>query len=220
MIEAQGIEKRYEGVPVLRGASLKVEPGDCVVLTGDNGSGKTTLLHVLMGLRESDAGRVLWKERPLTARGTGAWRSARRSWGFLPQAVSLPPHARIAHLLRLHARLRGADLEEARRWLGRVGLAEVEGSRVGALSGGMRQRLALALVLFHQPELVVMDEPRSSLDPGWRTALVDWVCEVAGRGAGVLVTTQSREGWPSDAQHRRCERGQIVELAGGEGGAP
>jgi ABC-type multidrug transport system ATPase subunit len=217
MIEARELTKHYGAHQVLDRASLQVATGECVVLTGDNGSGKTTLLHVLMGLRAADTGHVVWKGEPLTGRGRRVWRRARRSWGFLPQQVSLPLDARVGHVLRFHARLRGASMERARHWLDRVGLTDNEGQRIGELSGGMRQRLATALTFFHDPELIVMDEPRGNLDPTWRAALVQWVREAGTRGACVLVTSQMQHGWPPDARFHRCEKGRVTESDGHEG---
>lgn len=211
MVEAHGLVKRYGARRVLGGASLKIAAGECVVLTGDNGSGKTTLLHVLVGLRSADEGQVLWKGERLTGRSRRVWRRARSEWGFLPQQVSLPPQAKVEHLLRFHARLRGVATGDAHHWLERVGLADNAGDRVGALSGGMRQRLATALTLFHGPGLIVMDEPRSSLDPTWRAALADWVREAQERGTRVLVSSQSREGWPPNVRYCSCQGGRVVE---------
>lgn len=217
MIEGRELTKHYGARRVLDGASLGVGSGECVVLTGDNGSGKTTLLHVLVGMRSADDGHVLWKDQRLPVGDRKAWRRARSAWGFLPQQVALPPQARVEHVLRFHARLRGVPMQRARHWLERVGLAGSEDQRVGALSGGMRQRLATALVFFHDPELIVMDEPRSNLDPTWRGALVEWVLEARARGAGVLVTSQLRRGWPADARYHRCEEGRVLAAhVGGE----
>lgn len=213
MIEARELVKTYGGSRVLNGASLSVNAGDCVVLTGDNGSGKTTLLHVLVGLRRADAGQLLWGGRDLSGAGRGAWRSARREWGFLPQQTTLPPRASVKHLLRFHSRLRGVSLTESRAWVSEVGLVESEHQRVGELSGGMRQRLGIALTLFHGPALIVMDEPAASLDPAWRGALTDWLQSAAARGAAVLVTSQLHDHWTGHVQYRRCEAGRVVEPA-------
>ncbi len=218
MIEARQVRKRYGRHAVLDGASLAVELGQCVVLAGDNGSGKTTLLHVLVGLRRLDAGQVLYDGRVLTGASAGTWRRARAAWGFLPQQVSLPPRARLGQLLRFHARLRGTGLDAPRAWLKRVGLADAERQRVDALSGGMRQRLGLALTLFFQPRLIVMDEPAASLDPGWRHELARWAQAEARRGAAVLVTSQLEQDWGPEAVHRHCSAGRVVDApAGGAG---
>jgi ABC-type Mn2+/Zn2+ transport system ATPase subunit len=104
-------------------------------------------------------------------------------------------------------------MTDARAWLSEVGLADNEHQRVGELSGGMRQRLGIALTLFHAPSLIVMDEPAASLDPAWRSALTQWLESAAARGAAVLVTSQLHEHWSGQVQYRRCEAGRVVEPA-------
>jgi ABC-type multidrug transport system ATPase subunit len=220
VIEARDITKAYGPHTVLDRASLAVGPGESVVLTGDNGSGKTTLLHVLVGLRRADAGVVVWKNQLLTSAGRGVWRRARAAWGFLPQQVSLPPAAPVGRLLRFHARLRGTGLDPARRWLARVGLEGTEQKRVDALSGGMQQRLGIALTLFFEPEMIVMDEPASSLDPGWRDELATWTTEQAQRGAAVLVTSQLHESWGAAVRFCHCADGRIVDEGTGVDSRP
>lgn len=215
MIEAKGVTKRYRGQLVLDDASIAVPGGRCVVLGGDNGSGKTTLLHVLMGLRRPNSGVVIWQGRTLTGAGHRVWREARAVWGFLPQHPVFPPHATIEALLRFHARLRRASILSAHSWLERVGLADAKHKRIDALSGGMRQRLGIALVLFFEPELVVMDEPASSLDPGWRGELARWAGEQTDRGAAVLVTSQLREPWGVAVDDLWCENGRVGPVAEG-----
>ena len=213
MIAARHIIKRYGSHTVLDRANLTVNSGECMVLTGDNGSGKTTLLHVLVGLRHPTSGEVRWKDRVLTGASRHAWRGAREAWGFLPQQVNLPPAATVDQLLRFHARLRGHALTAARQWLERVGLKEAEVKRVAELSGGMQQRLGIALTFFFEPELIVMDEPASNLDPGWRTALAEWATERTQRGGAVLVTSQLEESWGPTTVRRHCAAGRIVEEA-------
>jgi ABC-type multidrug transport system ATPase subunit len=213
MIEARELVKSYGGSRVLNGASLCVNAGQCVVLTGDNGSGKTSLLHVLVGLRRADGGQVLWRGRDLTGAGRRQWRAARREWGFLPQQTTLPRRASVRQMLAFHTRMRGVSIQTARQWLSEVGLADTEHQRVGELSGGMRQRLGIALTLFHEPNLIVMDEPAASLDPAWRGALTDWLQSAAGRGAAVLVTSQLHETWNGKVRHCRCEAGRVMEPA-------
>lgn len=214
-MEARRISKTYGRHAVLDRASLTVAPGECVVLTGDNGSGKTTLLHVLVGLRRPDGGQVVWKDRRLTGAGRAAWRRARASWGFLPQQLTLPTAASVGRLLRFSAEVRGTGIEPARHWLHRVGLDGTETQPVEALSGGMRQRLGIALTLFFEPELIIMDEPTSSLDPGWRTRLAQWAREEARRGAAILVTSQVEETWGPDARYVHCAAGRLTEAPTG-----
>ncbi len=209
MIAAQHVSKTYRSHRVLDDASISVPPGRCVVIGGDNGSGKTTLLHVLMGLRRPDSGVVLWHDRPLTGASGRDWLEARKQWGFLPQHPVFPGGATVDAIVRFHVRLRRASPGRAHDWLDRVGLAGERGKRVETLSGGMRQRLGIALVMFFGPALVVMDEPTSSLDPGWRGELVGWLEAHAECGAAVLATSQLREPWGTDVDELWCEQGRI-----------
>lgn len=211
MIEARQISKRYGVHQVLDDASLRVAAGESVILTGDNGSGKTTLLHILAGLRRPDSGDIIWRDETLTRAGAREWRRARETLGFLPQQVTLPPEASVDHMLRFCARVREKSYETAAEWLQRVGLEGTERQRVQALSGGMRQRLGIALTLFFEPDLIIMDEPASSLDPGWRRTLSTWVQEAAQRGAAVLVTSQLEDTWGPLARYVHCENGRIIE---------
>lgn len=211
MIVASDIVKNYGSRSILNHAHITLSGGECTVLTGDNGSGKTTLLHVLIGLRRPDAGNVIWKGRTLTGARHGIWREAREKWGFMPQQLNLPPLATVSEVLRFHAQLRRRDIQHARSWLERAGLADTESRRVGELSGGMQRRLGIVLTLFFEPELIIMDEPASNLDPGWRGALTEWATEETKRGAAMLVTSQLDDSWGPNTVYRHCTAGQVVE---------
>ncbi len=219
MIVAENIIKRYGDHTILDGAHIAADAGQCVVLTGDNGSGKTTLLHVVVGLRRPDAGEVRWKGRPLTGADSSAWREARESWGFMPQQVGLPATATIRQLAHYHARLRRRDIDHVRQWIARVGLADAEEKRVAELSGGMKQRLGIALTFFFEPDLIVMDEPASNLDPGWRTALAEWATDHTNHGRAMLVTSQLKGSWGPNTVRRHCVAGRIVDVPDDESGA-
>lgn len=210
MIEARAVTKTYRRHLVLDQAQLRVDTGSVVVLSGDNGSGKTTLLHVLVGLRRVDAGSVWWQGENLSAAGRRSWLRAREQWGFLPQRTILPPGASVDQVLRFYARLRRTTTEDALAWLARLGLADNRRQRVETLSGGMQQRLGIALTLAGSPRLVVMDEPASSLDPDWRDTLARILLELARQGTGVLVTSQMEQAWPGEVRRLHCEAGQIV----------
>lgn len=218
MIAATGIVKRYGDRAVLDGADIRVASGELVVLTGDNGSGKTTLLHVLVGLRRADTGSVRWRDRELAGGDRRAWRIAREALGFMPQHVAMPPTATVGEMLRYHARMRGRDVSTARMWLERVGLADTEGKKVAELSGGMQQRLGITLTLFHEPDLIVMDEPASNLDPRWRGALAEWAADQTQRGAAMLVTSQLDETWGAATIRKHCTGGKVVEQSGEQPG--
>lgn len=219
MIEARELSKTYRDRVVLDRASLVVPAGRCIMLLGGNGSGKTTLLHLMVGLRRADAGQVIWQGRDITRASRRVWQRARASWGFLPQHPALPPTATVAEFLKFNARLRGSDIAPAYEWLERVGLQDTRDMRIDMLSGGMRQRLGIALVLFFKPALIVLDEPASSLDPHWRRQLATWIGEQTDRGAAALVTSQLREPWPN-TDYRRCHAGRIIDYAAADDAAP
>ncbi len=214
MIEARSLEKAYGREVVLDGAELSVPARSSIVLTGENGSGKSTLLHILVGLRRPDAGEVRWKGSALRAGDSAAWRRARSAWGFLPQALRLPPDATVAALGRFHAGLRDSERGPMLEWVERVGLGDALDVPTRELSGGMLQRLGIALALFHRPELVVMDEPAGSLDPAWRSRLAAWLAEVTERGGGVVVASQLPEWAAEGSEWLRCEGGRVVRATG------
>lgn len=211
MIEARAVSKTYRRHLVLDQAQLRVDPGSVVVLSGDNGSGKTTLLHVLVGLRRVDAGSVWWQGENLSAAGRRSWLRAREHWGFLPQRTILPPSASVDQVLQFHARLRGTTTQDAQAWLARLGLEETRRQHVETLSGGMQQRLGIALTLAGSPRLLIMDEPASSLDPQWRDTLAHILLDRARQGTGVLVTSQLEQAWPAEVRRLHCAAGRIIE---------
>ncbi len=216
MIIASDIIKTYGDRKILDGASLEVKAGQCVVMTGDNGSGKTTLLHVMAGLRRPDRGEVRWKGELLTGAPGKAWTRVRENWGFMPQQVGLPLNATVRQILHYHSRLRRREMSVARQWLDRVGLSDSESKRVSELSGGMRQRLSIALMFFFEPELIIMDEPVNNLDPGWRAALAEWATEHTDRGSAILLTSQLEESWGPNTVRRHCMAGRVFSGWGSE----
>ena len=155
MIRAAGLEKRYGRKRVLRGVDLELDRGGCLVVTGPNGSGKTTLLRLLSGLA-------------LPSRGTLEVDADRARLGYLGHEPLLYRDLTALENLELYGRL--YRVPERRERVGmlleRFGLWDVRGERVGGFSRGMTQRLALCRVLLHDPELLVLDEPYTSLDTG------------------------------------------------------
>ena len=155
MIRAAGLEKRYGRKRVLRGVDLELDRGGCLVVTGPNGSGKTTLLRLLSGLA-------------LPSRGTLEIDADRARLGYLGHEPLLYRDLTALENLELYGRL--YRVHERRERVGmlleRFGLWDVRGERVGGFSRGMTQRLALCRVLLHDPELLVLDEPYTSLDAG------------------------------------------------------
>lgn len=206
MIEAADLYKSFGDATVLDGASFSVGSGTVAALVGPNGSGKTTTLHLLAGLATPDAG---------TARidGTDVVRdraAAQAKLAFLPQDVRFHDALTPRQVLRFYADLRGADADRIGAALQRVDLTAAAEQPCGTLSGGMRQRLGLALLSLSDPDVLLLDEPGLSLDPDWRRALMQWLRDCADTGATVLMATHLLEIWrPAIDRVLTCADGLI-----------
>jgi len=183
MIDIQGLRKRFGASTALDGVTARIERGEFAVLLGSNGAGKTTLLRCLLGLLAYD-GSVAVGGHDVAGDGC----AARRLIGYVPQRPSLPTEVTCGDVLDLFARLRGLRGGDA-SWLARVGLQDYADMPVGTLSGGMRQRLALAVALQPDPAVVLFDEPATHLDSAARRTLHRDLVDLVGRGRTVLVST-------------------------------
>jgi Cu-processing system ATP-binding protein len=162
ILTARGLRKRFGGKVVLRGVDLSLEPGRHLGLVGNNGEGKTTLLRILLGLLPPDGGEIRIAGEPAAfPRGN----ASKRRLGYLPESVSFYPNLTGRRTLRFLARLKGAPAAQVEEALERVGLRHAGDERVRTYSRGMRQRLGLAQCLLGSPELLVLDEPTTGLDP-------------------------------------------------------
>ncbi len=183
IIEYRRFTKRYGDVVAANGVDLRVPARTTVALIGPNGSGKTTTLKALLGLVRPTSGEVLVDGTDVTAAGAGL----RRRIGYLPQRLSFPEGMRALEVLELYARLRRVAADDLRALLRRVELEEVAGRAVDGFSGGMRQRLGLAVALLGDPELLVLDEPSAALDPSGALLVRDLIREIRADGTGVLL---------------------------------
>jgi ABC-2 type transport system ATP-binding protein len=221
IVEYRGFVKRFGGVVAADGVDLVVPPSATVALIGPNGSGKTTTLKALLGLVRPTAGRVLADGVDVAAAGA----ELRRRIGYLPQRLSFPEGMRAGDVIRLYARLRGAEADPI-ALLRRVELAEAADRAVDGFSGGMRQRLGLAVALIGSPELLVLDEPSAALDPSGALLVRDLIAEIRGDGTGVLLCSHDLAEVQALADRvavfvrgRVCATGSPFELAGrGAGG--
>ena len=202
MLEVDGLVRRYGDVVALDGLTFAVRPGVLHGFVGANGAGKTTAMRAVMGLDTPDAGEVRWQ-------GTVPDAATRRRFGYMPEERGLYPGMPADEQLVYLARLRGVDAGEARArattWLERLGLGGRTGDRVDALSLGNQQRVQLAASLVHEPELLVLDEPFSGLDPVASDVMADVLREQAARGVPVLFSSHQL-----DLVQRLCEHVTVV----------
>ena len=206
MITITGLSKSYAGRRVLHGLELTARAGEVTLLVGANGCGKTTTLRHLCGLSAPDAGSIVIGSADLTTAKTDALAQL----SFLPQSPRFHARLTVSEILAFYARLRGLPASRAAAVEGQWDLGEVRGRATARLSGGTRQRLALAVFSLPEAPVLVLDEPGLSLDPQWRRTLQAELHAAASRGVTVLVATHLLGEWNGQAD--RClvlERGRI-----------
>lgn len=186
-IEMQAVTVKFGATPVVDGFSLTVAPGAGVALWGPNGSGKTTLIRTLLALVRF-TGKVSVCGYDVSANP----REARRHVGYVPQRPAFYDDLSGLAYLEFIAGLRRLPKGEAVGLLERVGLARHAAKRLGAYSGGMRQRLALAAALLGSPPVLVLDEPTANLDPDARADLVLLLAEQRAAGTTLVLATHRR----------------------------
>jgi ABC-type multidrug transport system ATPase subunit len=222
MIEGRNLHKSFGDNAVLRGASFAVEAGTIAAMTGPNGSGKTTTLHVLAGLTTPDAGTATINGVDVTTDRT----AAQERLAFLPQDVRFHSALTPRQVLRFYAGLRPERRDEVvsgsrdapartEPLLADVALTDAADQPCSTLSGGMRQRLGIAVLELADAPVLLLDEPALSLDPEWRTFLMDRLRAHADEGAAVLMATHLLDVWiPIVDRVLRCEEGQIQDAKG------
>ena len=185
-LELSGLTRRYGSVTALDQLSFSVASGHVTGFLGPNGAGKTTTMRAVFGLTAHDAGTVRWNGRPVTL-------ADRRRFGYLPEERGLYPGMLVAEQLEYLGRLHGlspaAAAAAAAGWLERLGIAARATSKVEALSLGNQQRVQLASALVHNPDLLVLDEPLSGLDPEGIDAVGDVLASQARAGKCVLFSS-------------------------------
>jgi ABC-2 type transport system ATP-binding protein len=202
-LRIEGLTKSYGDLLALDGVSFTVEPGEIFGFVGSNGAGKTTTMRIVLGVLSSDGGRVEWDGRPIDL-------DARRRIGYMPEERGLYPRMKVGEQLIYLARLHGLDQDEAtdaaNTWAKRLGIEGRFDDEVQKLSLGNQQRVQLAAALVHTPEVLVLDEPFSGLDP----VAVDVMSAVlrARAAAGVPTIFSSHQ---LDLVERLCDRVGIIK---------
>jgi ABC-2 type transport system ATP-binding protein len=202
MLEIDGISKRFGSTVALEGMTFTVRPGELYGFVGANGAGKTTTMRIALGVLEADAGEVRLDGRPLDA-------ASRRRIGYMPEERGLYPRMAVGTQLRYLAELRGRSAADARaaadRWTDRLGIADRRGDEVQRLSLGNQQRVQLAAALVADPDVLVLDEPFSGLDPLAVDVMSDVLRERRDAGAPVVFSSHQLE-----LVERLCDRVGIV----------
>ncbi len=185
-LELAGLRRRYGRTVALDGLSFTVEPGRIFGFLGPNGAGKTTAMRIVMGIELPDEGAVRWGGRLLTY-------TDRLAFGYMPEQRGLYPKMRVrdqlAYLARLHGLTTGQAAAAGDRWLRRLGIGARGYERVEALSHGNQQRVQLAAALVHDPQVLILDEPFSGLDPLGIDAMAGVLRELAQKGVTVVVSS-------------------------------
>jgi ABC-2 type transport system ATP-binding protein len=212
MLEISGLTKRYGAVTALDGATFAAQRGRLVGFLGPNGAGKTTAMRCMFGLATPDSGEVRWDGGPIDAR-------TRLRFGYMPEQRGLYPRMRVVEQLAYFGQHHGLSARDARArsmaWLERFGLADRARSKLEDLSHGNQQRVQLATALVHDPELLVLDEPFSGLDPIGIATMSEVLRERAGAGVGVVFSSHQL-----DLVEEVCEdvviisRGRVVAAGG------
>ena len=184
-LRCESLEKRYGDTVALGGVDLEVAPGELLGLLGPNGAGKSTLTKIACGLVRATAGRAEVEGVPAGSA------EARAAIGYLAELFRFPDWLTADELLGLHQDLSGSDggPGERGRLLELVGLSDASGTKVGAMSKGMQQRLGIAQALVGSPRLLMLDEPTSALDPVGRRVVRDLLRDLRERGISVVLSS-------------------------------
>ena len=188
LLSFENVEKSYNGLKAVGGVSFEVRGGEIFGLLGPNGAGKTTLIRILMDILRPDGGRILLDGRP-------SWEADTDRIGYLPEERGLYRKQRVLDVLvyfgMLKGMTRGGARDAARSALERVGLLETARKKIEELSKGMQQKVQIVSTLLHDPDVVVLDEPFSGLDPV-NTRMVKEILESL-KDAGKLVILSTHQ---------------------------
>ena len=185
-LELIGLRRRYGDRAALDGLSFAVPAGQVFGFLGPNGAGKTTAMRAIVGVLALDGGEVRWRGAPVDA-------EARRAFGYMPEERGLYPGMTVLEQLEYLGRLYGMTSAGARKsallWTDRLGVADKRSDKIETLSQGNQQRVQLAAALVHDPDLLVLDEPFSGLDPVGVDEMSKVLAERAVEGATVLFSS-------------------------------
>lgn len=176
MLELKNVKKSYDGTPVLRDISLDIEDGEIVSILGPSGCGKTTLLNLILGIVDSDGGRIFFNGEDITDVPM-----EKRGFNIVFQDYALFPNLNVYQNITYGLRNKPeiSSKEEVEELIGLLGLEEHLEKRIGQLSGGQKQRVALARTMVMKPKILLLDEPLSALDGVIKESIKDRIRTIA-----------------------------------------
>tara|TARA_B100000959_G_scaffold200364_1_gene209665 strand:- start:3048 stop:3959 length:912 start_codon:yes stop_codon:yes gene_type:complete len=190
MLVLEGLTKKYEGVHAVDNVSFKVEKGDVYGFLGPNGAGKTTTIRMIMGIIYPDTGSINLNGENINALG-------RYNLGYLPEDRGLYQKQRLEEILNYFGLLRGLERSDAKNrssmWLERFGLGDQGSRKVEELSKGNQQKIQFILSLLHDPDLIILDEPFTGLDPLNQLLLKEIIQEKQDEGKTIIFSTHQME---------------------------
>ncbi|MGI8857038.1 MAG: ABC transporter ATP-binding protein [Thermomicrobiales bacterium] len=189
-LEIQGVSKTFGTFTAVRDVSFTAEEGQIFGFLGTNGAGKTTTMRIVLDILRPDTGSVTWNGTPNTD-------VPRRAWGYLPEERGLYPKMIVEDQLLFLAQLYGASARDARRglaeWLERFAITENRRKRVEQLSKGNQQKIQFLAAVLHDPDILIMDEPFSGLDPVNAAQMIEAFGEMRRRGKTIIFSTHQME---------------------------
>jgi len=199
-----GLSKRFDRIQALDQLSLEIPAGHIFGLLGANGAGKTTVMRIALGVLRADAGTITWG-------GSDHRRLQRSTWGYLPEERGLYPKMTVLDELVFFARLHGAStdqaIREAQAWLTRLRVPEFASRRCGELSKGNQQKVQFLASVIHDPDILLLDEPFTGLDPVNVVLIRQAILELRERGKTIVLSTHQM-----DTVEALCESIAIIDL--------
>lgn len=189
MLEIDGICKAYHGRQVLPPTRFVLPRGFCLGITGENGAGKSTLLRIIAQMEEPDGGDIRYRGKSVL----GNREFLRKTLGYVPQRPDLMEELTVAAQLKLWQSACGLSGKLPEEPLSLMGIEPMLKSRISTLSGGMKQRVSIAMALLSSPEILIMDEATTGLDREYRERLLSWLEAFLARGGRAVWCSHHKQ---------------------------
>jgi ABC-2 type transport system ATP-binding protein len=216
MLVVDRVSRSFGSVAAVRDVSFTLGPGSVLGLLGPNGAGKTTMMRMILGIYVPDGGSIRWNDRAIDLR-------VRRAFGYLPEERGLYGKMKVRDQIAYFGRLHGLESEVARKraeqWMETLGIARYAARACNELSKGNQQKVQLASAVLHEPELLVLDEPFSGLDPENAEGVLACIRRLAAGGAALILSSHQMfqiedacDAFCIVGEGLVCARGTLAEL--------